>query len=93
VHRFEVMLSPKAVKDLDSIDDKPCSKIISAIRALEANPFPRAKLIKKIKGRQNDYYRLRADKHRVLYMIEGDKVIVLRVFSKKDADRIIRGLD
>lgn len=90
--KFHIILSPHAVKDLDGFSDTACTKIVKAMRALEENPFPRSKLIKKIKGKHSDYYRLRVDKYRVFYMIEGIKVVVLRILSKKDAERFISNL-
>ena len=38
-------------------------------------------------------YRLRVDKYRVFYVIESGRVVVLRVLSKKDAERYIRNLN
>lgn len=90
--KFHIVLSPRAVKDLDSFSDTVCRKIAKAIKVLEENPFPRGKLIKKIKGKHSDYYRLRVDKYRVFYTIEGSKVVVLKILSKKDAERFIRNL-
>lgn len=91
--KFKLILSPKAVKDLDSLSDSTCTKITSAMKVLEGNPFPRGKLIKKIKGTKSDFFRIRADKYRVFYMIDGNKVVILRVLSKKDAARFIRNLN
>ena len=91
--KFQLILSPKSVRDLDKFADTIYSKIVNAMRVLEENPFPRGKLIRKIKGKVLDYYRLRADKYRVFYMIEGNKVVVLRVMSKKDAERFIQSLN
>ncbi|MCX5885737.1 MAG: type II toxin-antitoxin system RelE/ParE family toxin [Proteobacteria bacterium] len=91
--RFQLILSPKAVRDLDKFTDKIHSKIVSAMRVLEENPFPKGKLIRNIKGKALDYYRLRADKYRVFFMIEGNKVVVLGVMSKKDAERFIQSLN
>ena len=51
------------------------------------------RLIKKLKGKSTDFYRLRADKYRVFYVIESGRVVILRVLSKKDAERYIRNLD
>jgi len=93
VDKFYSVLSPHAVKDLDGFSDTVCTKIAGAIKVLEENPFPRGKLIKKIKGKRSDYYRLRVDKYRVFYMIEGSKVVVLKILSKKDADRFISNLN
>lgn len=91
--RFHIILSPRAVKDLDSLSDTLCTKIIKAIKVLEENPFTRGKLIKKIKGKHSDFYRLRVDKYRVFYMIESSDVVVLKILSKKDADRFISNLN
>ena len=64
----------------------------NAMNVLIENPFPRGKLIKKIKGTNADFYRFRIDKYRVFYMIEGNEVVVLRVLSKKDAAKFIKKL-
>ena len=48
--KFHIILSPKAVKDLDAFNDAICKRITSGMKVLEVNPFPRGKLIKKIKG-------------------------------------------
>ncbi len=91
--KFKLILSPKTMKDLDSFSDSICIKITNAMKVLEENPFPRGKLIKKIKGTKSDFYRLRADKYRVFYMIEGNNVVILGVLSKKDAGRFIQNLN
>lgn len=91
--KFRIILSPKAIKDLNDFNDASCKHITSGIKVLKGNPFPRGKLIKKIKGTSSDYYRLRMDKYRIFYFIEGDKIVVLRVLSKKDAGRFIRNLN
>lgn len=91
--KFSIILSPKAVRDLDSFSDGILIKISKAIQILKENPFPRGKLIKKIKGANSDFYRLRVDKYRVFYIIKGRDIVILRVLSKKDAGRFIRSLN
>jgi mRNA interferase RelE/StbE len=71
------------MKDLDGFSDSICGKIVRALEALRDNPFPRGKAIKKIKTTNSDYYRLRVDKYRVFYMIEGNRAGVLRILNKK----------
>jgi mRNA interferase RelE/StbE len=93
VDKFKLILSPKAVKDLDTFSNNICIKITNAIKVLEENPFPRGKLIRKMKGTKSDFYRLRADKYRVFYVIDGYKVIILRVLSKKEAKRFVQSLN
>lgn len=91
--KFEVILSPRAARDMDGFSDTVCKKIAYAIKTLTESPFPKGKLIKKLKGKNADFYRLRADKYRVFYVIESGRVVVLRVLTKKDAERYIRNLN
>lgn len=90
--KFQVVLSPRAVKDLDGFSDAVCRRIVRALQSLKDNPFPRGKLIKKIKGTKLDYYRLRVDTYRVFYMIEPGRTVVLKILRKKEAERFIRSL-
>ena len=92
VDNFRLVLSPRSVKDLDKLSDTALRKITKALRVLEENPFPRGTLIRKIKGRKSNYYRLRTDKYRVFYLIKGGDVVVLRVIDKKDTQKFIQGL-
>ncbi len=91
--KFQVVLSPKAAKELDAFNDAVCKRLTAGMKILEENPFPKGKLIKKIKGTSSDYYRLRVDKYRIFYFIEGNKIVVLRVLSKKDVGRFIGNLN
>jgi mRNA-degrading endonuclease RelE of RelBE toxin-antitoxin system len=93
LNKFTLIISSKAAKDLDNFSDTICMKIVQAINILEKNPFPKGKLIRKIKGKHSDFYRLRIDKYRVFFMIETDKVVILRIINKKDADKLIQQLD
>ena len=91
--KFQIILSPKAVKDLDAFNDVLCARIAAHMNVFENNPFPRGKLIKKIKGIKSDFYRLRIDKYRVFYIIEAGRVVILRILSKKEAKRFIQTLN
>ena len=90
---FKIILSPKAQKDLDSLSDNTCVKISKEISILKDNPFPKGKLIKKLKGKRYDYYRLRIDKYRVFYLIDKRYVVILRILSKKDTEKFIKSLN
>ena len=90
--KLRIELAPAASKDLDTLEIETAEKVLSDLRVLEDNPFPRGKLIKKIKGKKSAFYRLRIDKFRVFYEIQQMKVVILRVVSKKEADRFIKKL-
>jgi len=90
--KFRIELSPAASRDLDELELGIVTKVLSDIKILEENPFPRGKLIKKIKGKKTPFYRLRIDKFRVFYEIQPMKIVILRIISKKEADRFIKRL-
>jgi mRNA interferase RelE/StbE len=90
--RFKIKLSPAASRDLDKLELGIVTKVLSDIKILEENPFPRGKLIKKNKGKKTPSYRLRIEKFRVFYEIQPMQIIILRIISKKEADRFIKTL-
>ena len=90
--RFSIELSPAASGDLDDLEMGAVTKVLSDLRILEENPFPKGKLIKKIKGKKTAFYRLRIDKFRVFYEIQRMKIVILRIISKKEADRYMKKL-
>ncbi len=90
--KFTLELSSSAVRDLDKLEDNLARTILSELTVLKNNPFPRGKLIKKIKGKKANFYRLRAGKYRVFFCIAGSVIVVLKVVGKKDAERFIKKL-
>jgi len=88
--KFKIELSPAASRDLDDLEMGIVTKVLSDLKVLEEKPFPRGKLIKKIKGKKTSFYRLRIDKFRVFFEIHHMKIVILRILSKKEADRFIK---
>jgi len=92
VDRFTLQLSPAAVRDLDRLEERAGRKILEKLTLLKDDPFPRGKLIRKIKGKRSTFYRLRIESYRAFYMIEGRDVVILKIIDKKDAERFIKDL-
>ena len=90
--KFKIELSPAASRDLDDLEMGIATEVLSDLKILGEYPFPRGKLIKKIKGKKTFFYRLRIDKFRVFYEVQHMKIIILRIISKKEADRYIKKL-
>ena len=88
--KFKIELSPAASRDLDDLGIGIVTKVLLDLKILKENPFPKGKLIKKIKGKKTSFYRLRIDRFRVFYEIQHMKILILRVISKKEADRYIK---
>lgn len=93
---FAVEFSKRAQKDLKRVPAPDRKKILSKSETLCRDPFPTGKTIKRIKGVKFPCYRLRVDgeydSYRVFYGIEDKTVLVLRIVSRKSADKIIKSL-
>ena len=90
MNKFKIELSPAASRDLDDLEMGIVTEVLSDLKTLDENPFPKGKLIKKIKGKKTSFYRLRIDKFRVFFEIQNRKIIIFRILSKKEADRFIK---
>lgn len=82
--RYEVEFKPRATKDL---------KVLKVL-----TPEPRQRIVGKIEAMQNDLagdvkwltnftpeYRLRVGDYRVLFEVDGSRVVIYRVKHRKDA--------
>jgi len=90
---FHVEFTTRAEKDLKKLPKTVQKQILKESIRLETYPFQFQNKIKKIRGIHFPCYRLRidfqSDSYRLFYGIDGNIVYVLRVISKKDADKII----
>jgi mRNA-degrading endonuclease RelE of RelBE toxin-antitoxin system len=91
---FKIELTRRAVKDLKKLPTDVRKQILEESLQLETQPFQFKNKIKRIRGVHFPCYRLRidfeSDSYRLFYGIEKDIVFVLRIISKKDADKIIQ---
>lgn len=89
---FTIELDNKAQKDLGALDPLTRSWILEKIRILEDKPFfIDGKKKKKLKGYEK-LYELKIPPYRVIYLIEGQKVIIKRIIHRKELYRSIRQL-
>ncbi len=81
---YELIILPRAEKELRKLPQQVLLKIDEAILALSDNPRPH--LCKKLTGFA-DIYRIKVSDYRVLYRIEDKQLIieVIRVANRKDA--------
>jgi len=79
---FEITISPKVKRNLDTQSDKTIERIGLAFRKLQKNPFYCESLdIKKLSGFRKDY-RLRIGKLRILYtVVKNEKLIYVYKIS------------
>lgn len=94
---FEIELSTRARRDLNRLNNADCGAIAQGLQKISLSPFSKKKFIKKIKGTKHPIYRMRVDTERdsfrVFYtIIPSSTVLVLRIVSKKEAERVIKML-
>ena len=91
---FRIEFTTRAIKDLEKLTKNIQKQILKESMRLETEPFQFKNKIKKIQGINFPCYRLRIDcqydSYRLFYGIDKDIIYILRVISKKDADKIIQ---
>jgi len=91
MNSYDVILTPAFERELRKLPKQIIGQILEDLQILKSNPFPHGDRIKKIKTAPGNS-RLRSGDYRVVFRIEGNEVIVLRVFDKKDFEKILRSL-
>lgn len=72
---------PKAIKDLKSIPPKERERIVTRIERMEEDLEGD---VKKLTNHTPEY-RMRSGNYRVLFEIEGERIVVYRVLHRKEA--------
>ncbi len=93
---FRIEFTTKAEKDLRSFPLEVQRTILEETIKLEKCPFSFKKKIKKIKGVKFPCFRLRIDlqndSFRLFYGVDKNIIFVLRIVSKKDAEKILKSI-
>ncbi len=77
---YEVVLTKRAIKDLEKLDQNVKSRILNRLRDYSSNPFRYArKLIDPSIGE----YRFRIGDYRVIFDIDNSRIVVLRIGHRK----------
>jgi len=94
--KFNIEFTKHAIKELKNLHKQTQKQILNESLILESDPFQFKNKIKRIKGFKFPCYRLRIDtsndSYRLFYGIDKNIIFVLRIISKKDADKIISRL-
>lgn len=94
--KFNIEFTKRAIKELNNLPTQTQKQILEETLILETDPFQFKNKIKRIKGFKFPCFRLRidtpSDSYRLFYGIDNDIIFVLRIISKKNADKIISRL-
>jgi mRNA interferase RelE/StbE len=78
---YEIEFKPQALKDLRAIDKGEARRIIEKIKVMENDLAGDVKRLTNF----TPEYRLRVGSYRVLFEVEGGKVVIYRVRHRRDA--------
>ena len=81
--KYKVELKPRAIKDLKDIPKSDGKKIIEKLKLLEDDIQGD---VKKLTNFTTEY-RMRVGDWRILFEVEGEKIIVYRIRHRKEAYR------
>ena len=85
---YRIEFAPKAERDFKALNKPIQSRLARRIDLLAVNPFPQG--IRKLAG-EEDLYRLRVGNYRIIYQVQGRRLVVLIVGIGHRAD-VYRGL-
>ena len=78
---YRIELKPRAIRDLKAIDKSQARRIIDKVGLMKVDL---AGDVKRLTNSTAEF-RLRVGDYRVLFEVQGDKVIVYRIRHRKDA--------
>ena len=84
---YEILIKASAEKEIRRLSSEMCERITSAILALRDEPRPSG--VRKLKGRDEEGWRIRVGDYRVLYRIDDElrQVTIYRVGHRRDVYR------
>lgn len=77
---YKIILTQRALKDLERIDKETQRRIAVKLKKYANNPLKHAK---KLVSPKIGEYRLRIGDYRVIFDIEGENIVILRIGHRK----------
>ena len=89
---FTVEFLPGTARDLSAVRPDFRDTLLDVVESeLSTNPFPRGKIIKRLQGFRIPTYELRVrgvgENYRVVYRIEGRRVLIIMLPPRSELDR------
>jgi mRNA interferase RelE/StbE len=80
---YEFAFKPRAIKDLKTLNKRDRRRVMSKIEAMRDDLAGDVKKLTEF----TPEYRLRVGDHRVLFEVEGKKIVIYRVVHRREAYR------
>ena len=78
---YKILITERALKDLNSLDQSARRKLVLKLKEYSSSPF---KYARKLINPKIGMYRFRIGKYRVIFDIENEHIIVLRIGHRRD---------
>jgi mRNA interferase RelE/StbE len=78
---YKIIFVKRAIKDLDNLNEDVKEKIKEKLKVLMSDPTSNSK---KLSNPIIGSYRFRVGDYRVIFDIDKDKVVILRIGNRKD---------
>ena len=84
---YEVLLSTTAAKEFKSLQKMEQNRIREKLNDLVKDPYNNSHRLdtKKLTGTSRIYYRLRVGDYRIIYLLDEDRIKVVRITTRSDA--------
>ena len=85
---FSIEVAPAAARDLKRLDPHVRLQLLQASSLLVQAPYPSGtERIKSLVGVTPLHFRLRVGDYRIIYRVEGKRVLIVRVAHRREAYR------
>ncbi len=81
---YVLLYTPKAVRDIRRLDSVAKKRIKAALEKFSQDPFHYAQ---KLVHTELGSYRFRIGDYRVIFDVDGEKIVILRIGHRKDIYR------
>ena len=78
---FQLVYTKRALKDIQKLDKRSKTRIKNALEVYSLNPYSH---LEKLTNYVIGSYRFRIGNYRVIFDVEGNQIIILRVGHRKD---------
>lgn len=86
-----ILLVRRAEKDLEELSPVQRKRILKKLQSLDLSPeSPHVKKLATLRG--EGIYRARVGVYRILFLTEGEDVVILRIVHRRDLERAIKEL-